>query len=257
MSGTTESFTTSIENDIKTITEIKINERGQRIKVIHTYKLPNNIHTIETRKNWKKFGDCTGIVGPEKNITQLTNEDIYLERPKTEEKSSDPWEKLYTTTSTVVCRLCGSNEHMFLWCPKRQTMGDSAIDAKLAAAGGGSSSVPVPDTTGKYVPPNQRRDASGRARGGEDKTERNRDEPSVRVSNLPEEATDMDIRELFGSFGPILRATVVKDKVTFRSKGFAYVNFAYPEDAQKAINKLDKHGYGNLILQVGWSDKKF
>jgi hypothetical protein len=42
-----------------------------------------------------------------------------------------------------------------------------------------------------------------------------------------------------------------KDPETGRGKGFAFVTFAQRKDAVKALEKLNGHGFDNLILRVG------
>ncbi|MFH2071463.1 MAG: hypothetical protein ABIJ75_01275, partial [Actinomycetota bacterium] len=56
--------------------------------------------------------------------------------------------------------------------------------------------------------------------------------PSVYVANLPWDATEDDVRELFGRYGHVQQATVIFDKRTGRSKGFGFVDM--PEDAAAA-----------------------
>lgn len=45
-----------------------------------------------------------------------------------------------------------------------------------------------------------------------------RDENTVRVTNLPEETTDADLRDLFSRVGRVQRIYLAKDKQTMRSK---------------------------------------
>jgi len=83
---------------------------------------------------------------------------------------------------------------------------------------------------------------------------RERDETAtVRVTNLPEDTKESDVAELFKVFGPVSRIFLAKDKTTGMSKGFAFVNFVYREDAQRAIDKLEGYGYGYLILHLEWA----
>jgi len=70
------------------------------------------------------------------------------------------------------------------------------------------------------------------------------------VANLSEEAKEGDLQELFGQFGRLQRVYMAKDLTTGLGKGFAFVTYYNKEDAQKAINKLNGHGYDNLIMQV-------
>jgi len=63
------------------------------------------------------------------------------------------------------------------------------------------------------------------------------------------------LKELFRQFGPITRVHLPKDKWTQASRGFAFINFVYRDDAQNAINKIDGYGYDNLILRVEWAKR--
>lgn len=86
-----------------------------------------------------------------------------------------------------------------------------------------------------------------------DSMRRPRDENSIRVTNLSEDTREADLQELFRPFGQITRIYVAINRETNESRGFAFVNFAGRDDAQRAINKLDGYGYDNLILRVEWA----
>lgn len=58
------------------------------------------------------------------------------------------------------------------------------------------------------------------------------------VGNLLYETTEDDLKELFGQFGPVASATVIRFQ-DGRSKGFAFVEMETPEAAQKAVNGLN------------------
>ena len=59
------------------------------------------------------------------------------------------------------------------------------------------------------------------------------------MANLPWDADDDTVRELFGRYGHVQQATVIFDKRTGRSKGFAFVDMP-SEAAETAIDQL--HG---------------
>jgi len=59
------------------------------------------------------------------------------------------------------------------------------------------------------------------------------------VGNLTFNMTDQELGEAFAEFGEILSATIVKDRISGRSKGFGFVEFANDEDADKAREALD------------------
>ena len=63
--------------------------------------------------------------------------------------------------------------------------------------------------------------------------------PSVYIANLPWDATDDDVRDLFSRYGHVQQATVIFDKRTGRSKGFGFVDMP-KEAAATAIDQL--HG---------------
>jgi translation initiation factor 3 subunit G len=81
------------------------------------------------------------------------------------------------------------------------------------------------------------------------KTETSEENTTIFISNIPEETTESDIKELCRRFGVINRISCPKDK-SGNSKGFAFVTFEKKGDAQKAINTLNGYGYGHLILKV-------
>jgi translation initiation factor 3 subunit G len=118
--------------------------------------------------------------------------------------------------------------------------------------------APVPAATtsgGKYVPPSMR---AGGARGGESmgRPGGGRDDlPTLRISNLSEEATETDLRELMKGVGRPVRVHIVHDHVTKRSKGFAFVSFEDRREAEDVLHKLNGWGYANLILNVSFSGK--
>jgi cold-inducible RNA-binding protein len=59
------------------------------------------------------------------------------------------------------------------------------------------------------------------------------------VGNIPYATTEQDLRELFGRSGAnVASARVITDFETGRSKGYAFVEMATPEEAQKAIQEL-------------------
>jgi cold-inducible RNA-binding protein len=70
------------------------------------------------------------------------------------------------------------------------------------------------------------------------------------VGNLPYETTEADLQTLFESAGQVSTINLIRDRATGRAKGFAFVEMADAEGAQRAINELDKHNYGGRNLTV-------
>ena len=61
------------------------------------------------------------------------------------------------------------------------------------------------------------------------------------VGNLPFATTAQDLQDLFAQAGSVTTVDLIFDKFTGRSRGFAFVNMATPEDARNAVEKF--HGY--------------
>lgn len=58
------------------------------------------------------------------------------------------------------------------------------------------------------------------------------------VGNLPYSTTDQDLTDLFARAGGVESVRVMRDMATGRARGFAFVQMASDEDAQKAISEF-------------------
>ena len=70
------------------------------------------------------------------------------------------------------------------------------------------------------------------------------------VGNLPFETSDQDLGDLFATVGTVDSVNLVRDQATGRARGFAFVEMASDEDAQKAITQLNNHSLGGRNLTV-------
>ncbi|MBI3046910.1 MAG: RNA-binding protein [Acidobacteria bacterium] len=70
------------------------------------------------------------------------------------------------------------------------------------------------------------------------------------VGNLPYETMEQDLESLFGQAGQVETVTVVRDRATGRARGFAFVEMASEDAAQKAITALHGHQLGGRALTV-------
>jgi translation initiation factor 3 subunit G len=103
----------------------------------------------------------------------------------------------------VTCRYCGG-EHFTARCPYKDTLGAAIGDEDNSVPGGdlppgvdaGDASA-VRAAGGKYVPPSMR---SGGRGAGETMNSGRAEFPTLRVTNLSEDASDADMWELFGRF---------------------------------------------------------
>ncbi len=70
------------------------------------------------------------------------------------------------------------------------------------------------------------------------------------VGGLPYSTTEDELREAFAAAGTVSSAIVIMDKMTGRSKGFGFVEFASDEDATKAIDMMNGKDFGGRTLTV-------
>ena len=70
------------------------------------------------------------------------------------------------------------------------------------------------------------------------------------VGNIPYETNEQDLQELFGQAGAVETVTVMRDRDTGRARGFAFVEMASDDDAQKAIAELNDRQFGGRRLTV-------
>ncbi|KAG1466044.1 hypothetical protein G6F46_000274 [Rhizopus delemar] len=71
---------------------------------------------------------------------------------------------------------------------------------------------------------------------------------NVYVKNLSSDVTEDDLGELFSTIGPVSSVLVQRDD-QHKPKGFGFVNFELPEDAERAVNELhDKDFFGKKLF---------
>ena len=76
------------------------------------------------------------------------------------------------------------------------------------------------------------------------------------VGNVAYKATSEDLKRLFGSFGEVTKVDIITEKVTNRPRGFAFVTFAKPEDAQRAMLELDGQELKGREIRVSTAKEK-
>ena len=70
------------------------------------------------------------------------------------------------------------------------------------------------------------------------------------VGNLPYDTDEQALQTLFAGAGTVETVSVMRDMATGRARGFAFVEMASDEDAQKAISMLNDHDFGGRNLMV-------
>jgi len=70
------------------------------------------------------------------------------------------------------------------------------------------------------------------------------------VGNLPYQVVDRDLEDHFRAAGVVTNVNVMLDRETGRSRGFAFVEFSTPEEAQKAVEMFHGKDLGGRQLTV-------
>ena len=162
----------------------------------------------------------------------------------------------------VSCRLC-KGDHFTSKCPYRQELElvgirsgkpyllfvlfpfsiiDNRPDAPPADDLPPTDAPAAASGTGKYVPPGMR---GGVGRTGESMNRPREDLPTLRVTNVSEDANEDDLRDLFSRFGRLHRVYIGRDRDTGMGKGYAFVSFEDRDVAERAMHKI--HGMGTYF----------
>src|SRR6202048_4909508 len=70
------------------------------------------------------------------------------------------------------------------------------------------------------------------------------------VGNLPYTTEEEELQELLSTAGPVESVRVMRDAATGRARGFAFVEMATDEEAQKAASELNQYQMGGRALTV-------
>eukprot|EP00933_Yihiella_yeosuensis_P061630 TRINITY_DN64467_c0_g1_i1.p1 TRINITY_DN64467_c0_g1~~TRINITY_DN64467_c0_g1_i1.p1 ORF type:complete len:292 (+),score=98.28 TRINITY_DN64467_c0_g1_i1:73-948(+) len=262
--GESKFSTQADEHGIKTV--IAYTERdGHTYRVTKKVKQTKNIkwtnEAMVRRKTMAKFGKAaTNTEAEEKMLCVRSVEEIHIELSRKQTVNlaavDDVEAKFHEESLTVVESLMKEKK---VWKGAAKDGEDGPVgvgeEEKKGDAPGptGGARAAADGAAGKYVPPSLRDGGKGGGKDGKGKGKGDGVEASLRVFNLSEDAKEGDLQDLFGQCGRLSRVYLAKDPDTFLSKGFAFITYYNREDAQKAIDKLNGHGYDNLIMKVEWA----
>ncbi|OGO94066.1 MAG: hypothetical protein A3F41_04755 [Coxiella sp. RIFCSPHIGHO2_12_FULL_44_14] len=78
----------------------------------------------------------------------------------------------------------------------------------------------------------------------------------IYVGNLSYSVDEEQLSDYFKQFGSVKELTLIKDRETGRSKGFAFVEYDSPGDAEKAIREANGHDLGGRAMNVNLARDK-
>jgi RNA recognition motif-containing protein len=70
------------------------------------------------------------------------------------------------------------------------------------------------------------------------------------VGNLSFDTTENELQDLFAASGSVTEVNLITDRMSGRSKGFAFVTMSSPEEAQNAINTLNGKELNGRAMNV-------
>ena len=235
----------------KTVVEWSLNTAGQKVKKTTEVF----VKTVETREakcvagrvarlKANKFGQAKGSQD-DSNVTIVAHNE---ERVTMEVAESED--------ATQQAAKASMNEfaRKQMWRKLQQKYGVEGEGGSMPP--GDDAPAPVPGMRTSYVPPSMRGQAGAGVAGSAIARMAqfdDRDQASLRVTNISEDTCEADLQVLFAPYGRIARIYLAKDRETMVSRGFAFVSYIHRQDAERAMAALQGHGYDHLILKIEWA----
>ncbi|KAJ1968730.1 hypothetical protein IWQ62_001066 [Dispira parvispora] len=76
------------------------------------------------------------------------------------------------------------------------------------------------------------------------------------VGSLPWATSEEDLAQLFGQFGPVVHATIIRDYQTGRSRGYGFVQFDNDASAQQAQQQLNGYELQGRTIKVDFATER-
>lgn len=73
---------------------------------------------------------------------------------------------------------------------------------------------------------------------------------NIYVGNLSYETSENDLSNVFGEYGTVSKVNIIMDKMTGKSKGFAFIEMDNDVEGQKAIDELNDADLNGRNLKV-------
>ena len=75
-------------------------------------------------------------------------------------------------------------------------------------------------------------------------------EAKLYVGNLPRSTTGRELTAIFAQAGDVTAVTLITDRLTGGSKGYAYVTMSAQSEADKAISMFNAYSLNDHLLKV-------
>jgi len=248
------------EPEVKIENKEKTDESGKTVVVAVRTETVRKLKCVEERKAWPLFGLSEEDIAANDGMSEV--EESEWENPISDmEEKEKPVEK---KTAWMSCRFCGGS-HSSFECPMKPPEGIAeAAASESAKPAEKPAAAPAASGSGTYNVKERLGLLKGTKSAGGRLSSDRPEGYQIRISHLSENAREADVRELCASCfekrsgrrdrdddeGRILRCFVKMNAQETKSLGFAFVTFAREQDAKKVCEKLDRHPYDHMILQV-------
>ncbi len=79
---------------------------------------------------------------------------------------------------------------------------------------------------------------------------------NIYVGNLSFDASEGELRTLFGAYGAVDTVKIISDQFTGRSRGFGFVEMQDREEGLRAVKELDSKELGGRALKINEAKPK-
>ncbi|CAN6442250.1 unnamed protein product [Victoria cruziana] len=177
--------------------------------------------------------------------------------------------RMSTFKSEVCCKICGDGGHPTIDCPVKTTTGKKMDDeyqnflAELGGGGGPGGSTASGGATlaitgqGGGNPPWANGSSAASATATTDSSGKlglpggkEYDDTNLYIGYLPPNLDDDGLIRLFSSFGDIVMAKVIKDRVSGLSKGYGFVKYSDANQAAQAIAAMNGYRLEGRVIAV-------
>jgi RNA recognition motif-containing protein len=81
----------------------------------------------------------------------------------------------------------------------------------------------------------------------------------VYVANLPEQATETELRALFSKAGSVISVRMVRDRQTGQPRGIAFVEMSTQWEGRRAVSMLNRQDFmgKNLLVKEAAEKRSF
>lgn len=235
---------TSVRTVVKyeKMTQDEIDANGGKYntrKITYKYKVERKkiLQCVARRKHLKKFGLAVNDPpGPNYQTTSIKDEvEIQYSKDVATPLKASKEEPILKFT----CSHCGL-DHQTTTCPSLNPTASQVVSPTTGFAAASS----------KYVAPGLRGSSGAQPPPTEARSSGQPEEPTIRVTNLPSETREQDLRELFGVYGHITRVFVPRDPTTREAKGYAFITFDTMHPARLSAKLMNNYNYASMALNV-------